>query len=283
MTSGAAWYLGRPDPSSRLCRGVVAPSARAFALALAFGAWSSAAPLRAQDPNTDWPQHSLQRPKPPVQPAPAQTLPVPPPSGALVLFDGRDLGSWQGRGGRSAPWRLLGDNSIEVVPGTGAIESRATFGDVLLHVEWATPALPTSDGQNRGNSGVFLMQTYEVQVLDSYGNVTYADGQAGAIYGQFPPRVNVSRPPGEWQSFDIEFRRPRFREDGTLESPARMTVRHNGVLIHDDVALLGPTSHMTRAPYVKHPDALPIALQEHGDRVRYRNIWVVPLAPARTP
>lgn len=223
-----------------------------------------------------WPQHSMERPKPPVEVPPAQRLPVAPPPGALVLFDGRDLAWWQKWDGSPAAWRLV-DGAMEVVPGAGGIRTRIGFGDVRLHIEWASPVPPTGAGQDRGNSGVFLMDTYEVQVLDSYRNDTYADGQAAALYGQFPPRVNVSRPPGEWQSYDIEFRRPRFDSTGVLLRPARMTVRHNGVLVHDDVALLGPTSHRVRAPYARHADELPISLQDHDHRVRFRNVWVQPL------
>jgi hypothetical protein len=174
---------------------------------------------------------------------------------------------------------------MEVVAGAGGIRTRDSFGDVHLHVEWASPNPAQGTDQDRGNSGVFLMGRYEVQVLDSHQSATYADGQAGSIYGQFPPRLNVSRPPGEWQSFDIEFRRPRFDAAGALVSPARMTVRHNGVVVHADVALLGPTSHRVRAPYETHEDALPISLQDHGHPVRFRNIWLrrldpVPPAPA---
>lgn len=213
----------------------------------------------------------------PVQPAPAQQLPAAAPTGATLLFDGRDLARWQKVGGGEARWRLTGDGAMEVAPGAGDIETRETFGDVRLHVEWASPSPASGTDQDRGNSGVFLMGRYEVQVLDSHESPTYADGQAGAIYGQFPPRLNVSRAPGEWQSFDIEFRRPRFDVSGKLVAPARMTVRHNGVLVHDDVALLGPTSHRVRAPYEAHEDALPIKLQDHGHRVRFRNIWVQPL------
>lgn len=247
------------------------PSLIAIALALP-------ASLASAQATTTWPQHSMERPKPPVQVAPAQQLPVAPPPGALVLFDGRDLGWWQKADGSPAGWRLV-DGAMEVVAGAGGIRTRVGFGDLRLHVEWASPVPPVGEGQDRGNSGVFLMETYEVQVLDSYRSDTYADGQAGAIYGQFPPRVNVSRPPGEWQSYDIEFRRPRFDSTGVLLSPARMTVRHNGVLVHDDVALLGPTSHRVRAPYARHSDELPISLQDHDHKVRFRNIWVQPLAP----
>jgi hypothetical protein len=242
----------------------------------------AAAPLAsaaAQTP-TIWPQHSMERPKPPVEVAPKQQLPVAPPRGAIVLFDGHDLSWWQKQEGSDAPagWRVA-NGAMEVVPGSGGIMTRAAFGDVRLHIEWATPVPAEGKGQDRGNSGVFLMGTYEVQVLDSYQSDTYADGQAAAIYGQFPPRVNVSRPPGAWQSYDIEFHRPRFDSAGAVLQPARMTVRHNGVLVHDNAALLGPTSNGRRDPYVKHADALPIALQDHGHKVRFRNVWVVPLAP----
>jgi hypothetical protein len=163
---------------------------------------------------------------------------------------------------------------VEVVPGAGMIQTKRAFGDVQLHVEWQAPAPPAGEGQDRGNSGVFLMGQYEVQVLDSYNSATYPDGQAGAIYGQFPPLVNVSRPPGEWQSYDIVFHGPRFGSDGTLQRPATMTVLHNGVLVQDHMTLLGPTSNRVRLPYSAHPDRLPISLQDHGHKVRFRNIWV---------
>lgn len=233
------------------------------------------ADLQAQD--QPWPQHSRERPMAPVEAAPPQLLPVKAPAGATVLFDGKDLSKWQRVNGGAARWKLAPYGALEVTAGAGDIETREAFGDVLLHVEWASPTPPRGEDQDRGNSGVFLMGRYEVQVLDSYNSSTYADGQAGAIYGQFPPRVNVSRAPGEWQVFDIEFRRPRFDAEGKLVSPARMTVRHNGVLVHDNVELLGPTSHRVRAPYERHEDALPIKLQDHGHPVRFRNIWVKPL------
>ncbi len=239
-----------------------------------------ALPLRAQDAG-EWPQHSLLRPTPPlVMPGPAGA-PVPPPSDAIVLFDGTSLDSWERAGetrGLPAGWRIVG-GVLEVSPGQGGIATRQSFGDVQLHVEWRTPTPPRGDGQNRGNSGVFLMGQYEVQVLDSWQNVTYADGQAAAIYGQFPPLVNASRRPGEWQSVDIIFRRPIFTAAGRLAVPARMTVFHNGVLVHQDAILLGPTSHTVRGPYLAHPDQLPIALQDHGTPVQFRNIWVRPLPP----
>lgn len=244
----------------------------AAALTLAGGADVA----RAQDAST-WAQHSRERPMAPVQAAPSQSLPVAAPAGATILFGGSDLSKWQTVGGGEARWTILPDGAMEVAAGGGDIETRDAFGDVRLHVEWASPSPAVGTDQDRGNSGVFLMGRYEVQVLDSWRSQTYADGQAGAIYGQFPPRVNVSRAPGEWQSFDIEFRRPRFDAAGKLVSAARLTVRHNGVLVHDDVELLGPTSHRVRAPYATHEAALPIKLQDHGHRVRFRNIWVQPL------
>lgn len=233
------------------------------------------APDNAMAQEPDWPQHSRERPMAPVAAPAEQSLPVPPPDGAIVLFDGDDLDQWRTARGEPARWALVDGGAMQAA--RGDIETRESFGDVRLHVEWASPAPPRGEDQDRGNSGVFLMGRYEVQVLDSYQSQTYADGQAGAIYGQFPPRVNVSRAPGEWQTFDIEFRRPRFDSAGTLLAPARMTVRHNGVLVHDDVALLGPTSHRVRAPYEAHEDRLPIKLQDHGHPVRFRNIWVQPL------
>ncbi len=234
----------------------------------------------AQQP-TAWPQHSRERPAPPVAVAPRLTSPAPAPAGATILFDGRDLAQWKRSwGGGAAGWKLVDGGAMEVVPGAGPIETIAAFGDVHLHIEWASPNPAIGRDQDRGNSGAFLMGRYEVQILDSYESRTYADGQAGSIYGQFPPRVNVTQPPGEWNSYDIEFRRPRFTADGKLVSPARMTVRHNGVVVQADVALLGPTSHTVREPYTAHADALPISLQDHGHTVRFRNIWVVPLAPA---
>ncbi len=235
-------------------------------------------PLGAQQPAAGWPQHSLERPKPPVQRAPEQSLPVPAPAGAIVLFSGKDLSWWEKWDGTPAAWRVA-DGIMEVTKGAGGIQTRVGFGDVRLHIEWASPKPAVGAGQDRGNSGVFFMGLYEVQVLDSYGSDTYADGQAAALYGQFPPRVNVSRAPGEWQSYDIDFRRPRFDSTGVLLSPARVSVRHNGVLVHDDVALLGPTTNRRRDPYKAHADRLPISLQDHGHPVRFRNIWAQPLAP----
>ena len=221
----------------------------------------------------EWPIHSLDRPRPPVvQPGPERP-PVPPPSDAVVLFDGSSLNEWRGQDSGPAKW-IVRDSYVEVTPGTGTLVSARAFGDVQLHIEWRMPTPPKGDGQDRGNSGVFLMGMYEVQVLDSYQNDTYPDGQAGAIYGQNPPLVNACRPPGAWQTYDIVFRRPRFNQDGSLQRPARITVIHNGVLVQDAFELSGPTAHRARPPYSAHADKLPLRLQDHGNPTRFRNIWV---------
>jgi len=164
-----------------------------------------------------------------------------------------------------------------VVPKTGYIFTKQAFGDCQLHVEFMEPSPAKGEGQDRGNSGVFLMGLYEIQVLDSYQNKTYADGQAAAVYGQYPPLVNASRPPGRWQSYDIVFHAPRFGGDGKLARAARVTLFHNGLLVQDNVEILGSTA--TEEPlYEKQSDKLPLALQDHNHPVRYRNIWVRELA-----
>jgi hypothetical protein len=220
-----------------------------------------------------WGVHDEARPLPPVvDPGPAGP-PAPVPADALVLFDGKDLSNWTTSKGAPATWTVK-DGYMEVARKSGAIQTKQGFGDCQLHVEWATPAPAVGEGQDRGNSGVFLMNTYEVQVLDSYNSTTYADGTAAAIYGQYPPLVNASRKPGEWQTYDIVFHAPRFDANGGLVSPARLTVIHNGVLVQDDEELTGPTAHKARPPYKAHADKLPISLQDHSHPVRYRNIWI---------
>lgn len=226
----------------------------------------------AQTPQK-WPVHSMERPRPPVVDPGPERPPVPAPSDAIVLFDGTDLSEWETRDGRAAGW-LVKDGHMEVTPGSGSIMTRRSFGDVQLHLEWATPSPRSGAGQGGGNSGVFLMTYYEVQVLDSYQNDTYPDGLAAALYGQAPPLVNACRPPGAWQTYDIIFRRPRFALDGALLRPARVTLLHNGVLVHDNVAFTGRTVHGKEATYEPHADRLPLMLQDHGDPVRFRNIWV---------
>lgn len=224
----------------------------------------------------DYPIHDRNRPQPlVVDPGTASTQQTPgrAPADAVVLFDGRNLLHWRQQDGGAARWKL-GPGYVEVVPGSGYLYTREAFGDCQLHVEFSEPDPGTGQDQNRGNSGVFLQGLYEVQVLDSYRNPTYPDGQAGAVYGQFPPLVNASRAPGLWQSYDIVFHGPRFDASGHLSRPARMTVLHNGVLVQDDVELTGPTGHHQRPPYAAGPQKLPLALQDHGDAVRYRNIWI---------
>lgn len=216
--------------------------------------------------------HDMSRPRPRVVTPPAQNLPAPVPPDATVLFDGKSAAEWAGAEGGPAKWKVE-NGALVVTAGAGGIVSKKSFGDVQLHLEWASPVPATGRSQGRGNSGVFFMGLYEVQVLDSFRNETYADGQAASIYGQYPPLVNACRPPGEWQSYDIVFRRPHFDSGGRLLKPARLTVVHNGVVVQDNVELLGPTVWLHYQPYKAHADRLPMSLQEHGNPVRFRNIW----------
>jgi Domain of Unknown Function (DUF1080) len=230
-----------------------------------------------------YPQHDRNRPQPavvdPGTPS-SQETPGRPPSDAVVLFDGTDLSKWRQKDGSAAKWKL-GSGYFEVVPGTGQLYTRDSFGDCQLHVEFAEPIPPHGEDQERGNSGVFLHDRYEVQVLDSYQSQTYPDGQAAAVYGQFPPLVNASRAPGLWQTYDIVFHGPRLDAAGHLTRPARMTVLLNGVLVQDDVELTGPTAHRNRPPYVAEPEKQPLSLQDHGSAVRYRNLWIRELPEIR--
>jgi hypothetical protein len=225
-----------------------------------------------QIPGQKWKVHDKSRPNPPVvTPAPAGD-PVPAPGDATVLMDG-DLDAWQHADGRSAEWTVGAGGAVTVKAGTGDILTRENFGDCQLHVEFATPE-PVGESQGRGNSGVFFFGVYEIQVLDSFENTTYADGQCAAIYGQYPPLVNVSRAPGEWQTYDIFFEAPAFDKEGNLEKPAYVTVVHNGVLVHNHRALLGRTSHLSAPSYSPHEAEGPIKLQDHGNPMRFRNLWV---------
>lgn len=218
-------------------------------------------------PEIPWTVHDTLRPRPAAVDTRSEV-----PSDALTLFDGSSLAAWRGADGGAARWKIV-DGAMEVVPGTGAIRTAESFGDVQLHIEWMSP--PSGQrGQDDGNSGVFLMSRYELQVLNSAGNDTYPDGQAGAIYGQYPPLVNASRPAGSWQTYDVVFRAPRFGRDGTLHAPATMTVLFNGVLVQDHAILTGPTAHRARPPYRYHDRELPLLLQDHEHPVRFRNIWV---------
>jgi len=247
----------------------------------------AASPAFAQAPKDPegWAQHDLNRPQPtivdPGSGVPPET-PGRPPSDAVVLFDGRDLSAWKSqKDGSAAPWKVE-NGYFEVVPKSGGIETKQGFGDVQLHIEWMAPEPAAGSGQDRGNSGVFFGGgRYEVQVLDSFGNKTYPDGQAGALYGQFPPLVNASRAPGRWQAYDIVFEAPRFDGTGKLVEPARATVFHNGVVVQHAVDLIGETTNRKRTPYSAHPEKLPVSLQDYGHRVRFRNVWLREIATRR--
>lgn len=229
-------------------------------------------------PGQRWRVHDKSRPVPPVvTPGDAAQ----PPSDAIVLFDGSDLSKWVHSGKRDengkplpAKWKI--ENGYMEVNKTGSIATVDSFGDCQLHIEWASPAAVKGSSQGRGNSGVFLMGRYEVQILDSYENRSYADGQAAALYGQYPPLVNAARKSGEWQSFDIIFEAPSF-ESAKLTKPAYVTVLHNGIVVHHRTALMGSTQHKKVAKYSPHKPTAPITLQDHGNPTRFRNIWIRPL------
>ncbi len=235
-------------------------------------------------PDGKWRVHDRRRPYPPMVTPPSQ--PGGAPSDAIVLFDGGDLSQWkstkQGEDGPlPAAWKVEG--GYMEVAGGGSIVTKESFGDCQLHLEWAAPAEVKGESQGRGNSGVLLMGDFEIQVLDSFDNPTYADGQAGSVYGQYPPRVNASREPGEWQSYDIIFEAPRFHQD-KLMRPAYVTVFHNGVLLHHHRRVQGPVKHKYATSYDKVlPAEAPLMLQDHGDAVRYRNIWVRRLKNSSEP
>jgi len=195
-----------------------------------------------------------------------------PPSDALVLFDGSNFDEWVGRNGGPVRWELK-NGVMTVVEGAGGIRTRRSFGDSQLHLEWRAPAEVTGKGQERGNSGIFLQDRYEVQVLDSYNNLTYSNGQAASIYKQHIPLVNACRPPGVWQTYDIIFTSPRFKSDGSVQSPGRVTVIHNGVLVQNNVEFQGNTVFRGQPEYEQHSQA-PIRLQDHSNPVSYRNIWI---------
>jgi 3-keto-disaccharide hydrolase len=239
-----------------------------------------AVPCFSQAP-PQWKPHDRNRPLPPVidpGTASSQDKPGRPPSDAIVLFDGKDLSQWRMEDGSPAKWKVA-DGYIETVPKAGYIYTKQAFADCQLHVEFATPSPAVGQDQDRGNSGVFLMGLYEIQVLDSYQNTTYADGQAAALYGQYPPQVNASRPPGQWQAYDIVFHPSHFDKDGKLLRLGRVTVFHNGVLVQDHVEIQGPT--VTGEPDKPHADKLPLALQDHNHPVHYRNIWLREIPPAQ--
>ena len=225
-----------------------------------------------------WAVHDMNRPVPKkITAEPGQ-----PPSDAIVLFDGTSLDNWESTKGEPTKWRLV-DGALESVKGAGYIRTKQSFGDCQLHIEWAAPIRVEGQGQGRGNSGVFLMGNYEIQVLDSYEtevlpdgsnkNPNYADGQAGSVYAENPPMVNASRKPGEWQTYDIVFHQPVW-EGEKLKWPGSVTVFHNGVLVQDHWEMEGLTTHCRRRPLAPHANKLPLQLQDHGNPVRFRNIWL---------
>jgi len=194
------------------------------------------------------------------------------PSDAIVLFNGTSLEEWTNEKGEPAMWTVA-DGCFTVKAGTGTVKTKRSFGDYQLHIEWRSPAEVKGEGQGRGNSGIFMQSLYELQVLDSYDNSTYSNGQAGSIYKQTIPLVNACRKPGEWQTYDIIFLAPRFSENGRVLIPARITVLHNGVLIQNNTEIRGTTPYIGLPEYSPH-GKLPISLQDHGNPVSYRNIWI---------
>ncbi len=209
----------------------------------------------------------------PAMVAPGKT-PTAAPADAIVLFDGKNLNQWQAKKGGVAKWKLETDGAMTVVKGTGDIMTKQGFGSCQLHIEWRTPAKVESEGQGRGNSGIFLMGRYELQILDSYNNRTYSNGQAGSLYKQHIPLVNASKKPGEWQVYDVVFTAPSFFSDGNMATPAKFTVFHNGVLIQNNVELKGNTVYIGQPFYEAHSNKEPIILQDHGNPVSFRNIWI---------
>jgi len=238
-----------------------------------------------------WEHTELYREIPSVTPETSNNIP----SDAIVLYNGVDLSSWQKPQFRfpvsmeafkvmipqmessyensSAEWKS--ERGVMIVePGTGSIATQEAFGDIQLHIEWLAPITEGKEGQAYSNSGIFFMGLYEVQVLNSYENPTYANGQAASVYKQHIPLVNASLPAGSWQKYDIVFMSPRFSDKGTLVRPAKVTVFHNGILVQNGVELLGPTCYIGTPYYVPHPEKLPLILQDHGDPMQFRNIWV---------
>jgi len=197
------------------------------------------------------------------------------PSDAIVLFDGNSGSAWQQKNGGDLKW-TVGDGAMTVKPGTGDIITKQKFGDCQMHIEWRIDKNVKGENQDRGNSGIFLMGRYELQVLDNYNaiNKTYANGQAGSIYKQSPPLVNVCKAPGEWQSYDIIFTAPRFSENGTVITPAHITVLQNGVLVQNNTTIWGNSVYIGSPTYEKHDAKESIVLQDHSHLTSYRNIWI---------
>ena len=236
----------------------------------------------APDEHHPWAVHDINRPQPKiVTPGSfsSQEQPGKPPSDAIVLFDGSDVSNFEADVDGSVPTKwIVKDGAMECVPGSGYVRTKAKFGDCQLHVEWAAPSEVKGDSQGRGNSGVFLMGIMEIQVLDNYNNPSYADGMAGSVYDENPPMANALRPPGQFQTYDIVFRRPIWRDGKEIDS-GYVTVFVNGVLVQDHTRIEGTTGHMRRSVPGAFPEVGPLKLQDHGNPVRYRNIWYRPLPP----
>ena len=224
-----------------------------------------------------WHVHDSERPVPPVvTPGAFFSQGAPPPSDATQLFDGVDTSRWQNDKGGPAGWKVE-NGYMEVVPKSGSIQTREQFGDCQLHLEFATPSKVEGSSQGRGNSGIYFHGQFEVQILDSYNNRTYADGQVGALYGQWPPMANSIKPPGEWNCYDIVFEAPRFDAGGNVTKPAFMTVLLNGVILQNRRELNGPTNHRATDPYRAYSGRGVISLQDHSNPTRFRNIWIRPV------
>ena len=269
----------------------------ACALAITLPLWADQAPAKPpsvpprtaaddgftdtpMEPGMPWHVHDPGRPHPAVV-TPGSTIGAPP-SDAIVLFSGSDLSKWAHHDPKDAtkltpPMWAVRDGYFEPGAKTGSLYTRESFGDAQLHIEWATPSAIAGNSQDRGNSGVYLMGLYEIQVLDSFQNRSYADGEAAAIYGQWPPLVNAARKPGEWQTYDIVFEAPKF-ENGKLVKPAYQTVIWNGIVVHNHKEVMGATIYRKVATYADHDAELPLMLQDHNNPVRYRNIWIRRLA-----
>lgn len=261
-----------------LKRGLTPASVACFSAALVCSSFTFAAEKAAQEKAKEpWQlaeETEVWEPVPPVISSPANGIP----SDAIALFDGKNLAQWQGAEGGEAKWKVA-DGVLTVVPSTGDIKTKESFCDVQLHIEWKTPTLITDDkgklleGQARNNSGVFFQERYEIQVLDSYNNKTYPNGQAGSVYKQTIPLVNASRAPGEWQTYDIIFTAPKFDSAQKLSKPGYVTVLHNGVLVQNHVEIQGTTEWIGKPVYKAHGCA-PLRLQDHGNAMAFRNIWV---------
>ncbi|MEO7961537.1 MAG: DUF1080 domain-containing protein [Ginsengibacter sp.] len=230
-----------------------------------------AASASAQDPQNIAPVTEVWNPK--VRVVDAGKTDALPPSDAIVLFDGKNTSAWKAQDGGHMKWKVS-DGILTVTEGSGFIITKQGFGDCRLHIEWRTPAEVKYSGQNRGNSGILLMGKYELQVLDSYVNPTYSNGQAGSMYKQLIPLVNSSRKPGEWQTYDVVFIAPIFNKDSLVKSPATVTIFHNGVLVQNHGTLFGTTEYLGIGSYHMHSDKEPLLLQNHGSPVSYRNIWI---------